>query len=377
MVSAGEVSGDVHGSGLVKELKKLDPNLTFFGMGSELLAAQGVDVHLDIIKKGTIGLLEALPNLVPLYFAFSKMKKLLREEKPDLLILIDSQGFNVPLAQYAKKIGVRTVYYVSPQEWLWGTERAGKKIADSVDLIIAIFQREYDFYKELGANVVFFGHPLLDIVKPSLNKAEALKQFFPGVPHIVGPVISLCPGSRLQEIKGLLPTLLKVGEIIRRNFPSAKFLLPVASSKIIKDIFDQIGDFKPRAIVGHTYDILNASDLCICTSGTINLEASILKVPNIMVYRLKRLTYLIGKYILHIDKKIPYFSMPNILSNKKIIPELVMRDANPQKIALTAINLLSQDKSLLQSSFSDLHRILGSPGVIPKVASEILRFSKR
>lgn len=165
MVSAGEVSGDVHGSYLIKEFKKLRPDIFFFGMGSERLAAEGVDVKFDITKRGTIGILEALPNILPVYSTFLKMKKLLLREKPDLVLLIDSQGFNMPFAKFCKKAGFKTVYYIAPQEWLWGTPRGIKRVADTVDLIVAIFQKEYEAYRAAGANVVYFGHPLVDIVK--------------------------------------------------------------------------------------------------------------------------------------------------------------------------------------------------------------------
>lgn len=167
MVSAGEVSGDVHGSYLIKEFKKLRPDIFFFGMGSERLAAEGVDVKFDITKRGTIGILEALPNILPVYSTFLKMKKLLLREKPDLVLLIDSQGFNMPFAKFCKKAGFKTVYYIAPQEWLWGTPRGIKRVADTVDLIVAIFQKEYEAYRAAGANVVYFGHPLVDIVKVS------------------------------------------------------------------------------------------------------------------------------------------------------------------------------------------------------------------
>jgi len=153
MFSAGEVSGDMHAAYLAEEIKKIDPQLSLFGMGSERLRSCGVDIRCDISKQATIGLLEALPNIANLYSAFLKMKGLLANEKPNLLILVDSQGFNVPLAKFAKSLGIRTVYYIPPQEWLWGTEKNAKKIASSLDLIIAIFEKEYLIYKEFGANV--------------------------------------------------------------------------------------------------------------------------------------------------------------------------------------------------------------------------------
>ena len=206
MISAGEVSGDVHGSYLVKELKKLRSDIFFFGMGSERLAAEGVDVKFDISKRGTIGMVEVLPNILPIYLTFLKMKKLLLKEKPDLVLLIDSQGFNMPFAKFCKKVGIKTVYYIAPQEWLWGSPRGVKKVAETLDLIIAIFEKEYEIYKNTGARVVYFGHPLVDMVQAKMTKENARQVFF-GDEICPSPVIAICPGSRRQEIRGLLPIL--------------------------------------------------------------------------------------------------------------------------------------------------------------------------
>lgn len=382
MVSAGEVSGDVHGTYLVRELKKLNPNIYFFGMGSEKLLAEGVDVKVDISKRGTIGIFEALPNLLPVYFAYLKMVALMKTEKPDMLILVDSQGINMPLARAAKKLGIKTVYYIAPQEWLWGTTKGIKKVSGTIDLIVSIFEKEHAAYKQAGGNSFYFGHPLMDIVKPSMSKEEACRTLFGCVRRNVegraAPVIALCPGSRTQEIKGLLPILLKAGELIKKELPDARFIIPAASTEMIKQIFSYIGEgFRPKAVIGNTYDILAASDLAICASGTINLEASILGTPNIMVYKLSPLTYFIGKHILKIGEKLKYFSMPNMLLEERVLPELVMEQAEPKTIAQEALSILTDQsrQSKMKAAFEKLRVKLGQPGVIEKVAREILKFT--
>ena len=367
MISAGEVSGDVHGTYLVRELKKLDPNIHFFGLGSEKLLAEGVDIKVDISKRGTIGIFEALPNILPVYLAYRKMVALMKQERPDLLILVDSQGINMPLAKAAKKLGIKTVYYIAPQEWLWGTAKGVKKVAATIDLIISIFKKEHAIYKQAGANSVYFGHPLIDIVKAAAKKTA----------H---PVIALCPGSRSQEIKGLLPILLQTGEKIIAAIPNAEFVIPAASTTMIKKIFSYISeDFRPMAVVGQTYDILAGADLAICASGTINLEASLLGVPNIMVYKLSPLTYFVGKYILKIGEKMPYFSMPNILLEQKAIPELVMAAANPKTIANEALGILQdpEKQQAIRAALSTLKDKLGDPGVVARAAKSILEFSTK
>ncbi|MCX5750245.1 MAG: lipid-A-disaccharide synthase [Candidatus Saganbacteria bacterium] len=374
MVSAGEVSGDLHAAALVRELKKLDPSISFFGIGSEKLAAEGVDIRFDLTKHASIGILESLPNLLPVYFTFKKIIRLMKKEKPDLLLLVDSQGVNVPIAGEAKKLGIKTVYYIPPQEWLWGTLKGAKKVAQRIDLIVSIFEKEHTFYKNAGGNSVYFGHPLLDIVKPSLSKEEAKNKF---LGKATGLVVSLCPGSRPQEIKSLLPILLKAGEKIKAEIPDVEFLMPVASAKIAEELSGKLGALKIKTIVGKNYDVLAASDLAVCVSGTINLECCLLGVPNIMTYKLSLPTYLIGKYLLRALERIPFFSMPNILLGEKVVPELTMADANPDKIAKEALLILKnpgrQDK--MKADFERLKQKLGSFGVLSACAKEILRFA--
>ncbi len=371
MISAGEVSGDTHGKYLVRELKKLDPDIYFFGLGSEKLLSEGVDVKFDITNRGSIGIFEALPNALPIFLVYRKMVELMRREEPGLLILIDSQGINMPLARAAKKLGIKTVYYIAPQEWLWGTKKGVNKVVKTIDQIIAIFDKENEIYKLAGGNVHYSGHPLIDIVKPSKSKNEIRKEL---LGDAEGPMVAICPGSRTQEIKGLLPILLRAGELVQKQVPDAKFIIPAASTDMIKKIFDLIGDFRPKAVVGNTYDILAAADLAICASGTINLEASILGTPNIMVYKLNPLTYFVGKHMLKIGDKLPFFSMTNLLSEERVIPELVMEEAEPVRIAEEAVNILRDGvrQEKMRASFEKLRNKLGSPGAINRAAKAIL-----
>ncbi|MBN3033103.1 MAG: lipid-A-disaccharide synthase [Candidatus Saganbacteria bacterium] len=369
MISAGEVSGDVHGAHLVNELKKLRPDAEFFGVGSGRLAAAGVDVRFDISRRGTIGIFEALPNLLPLLAAFRQIKKMVLAEKPDLVILIDSQGINFPLAKFCKKAGLKTVYYIAPQEWLWGTPKNVKLVAETVGLIVAIFPKELAAYKKAGANVVYFGHPLVDIVKPTMSREAARAKFAArGAKY----VISLCPGSRTQELKTLWPVLSAAARLIAAQLPGTKFIVP---SALRAGPSFAPGDFP--VVHDDTYNALSCSDLALCASGTINLEASLLGIPNIMAYKLSWPTYLIGKYLLKIDKKIKYFSMPNILLDEKIIPELVMGDATPRTIAAAALEILRDPdrQAAMKKAFARLKTGLGAPGAVRRAASAIVNFA--
>ena len=369
MLSVGEVSGDLHASFLVKELKRLSPEISFFGMGGEKMAAAGVDIKLDISKRNTIGLIEALPQLFSIFTALSKMKKLLKKQKPDLLILVDSQGFNLPLAKYARKLGIKTCYYIPPQEWLWGSEKNLIKAAKAVDSIVAIFKKEFEAYKKHNQNTSYFGHPLLDIVKPTLSKTEARERFFGHQPK---KVVAICPGSRNQEIKNIFPILLNAAKLLKEKHQEIEYIIPIAAEWIRPLITNKLKEFGINAVMvqGLTYDVLNSADLIIATSGTINLEATILKVPNLMVYRVSPLTYWIGMHILKIGEKMKYLSMPNLLANNKIIPEVTQNNVTPENIFNAAEKLISEP-----SSFSPQLAIsqLGTSPVIAKIAKNILK----
>lgn len=374
-ISAGETSGDVHGAYLVSEIKKLAPDSTFVGVGSDRLRSVGVDIRFDISSKGTIGLIETLPNIFSIYSTFLKVKELLLNEKPDAIILIDSQGFNLPLAEYAKSMGIKTIYYIAPQEWLWGKSEKTKQIAKTLDLIIAIFPKEFEAYKAAGANVKYFGHPLLDIVKATMMRDEARKTYCgSGVRN----VIALCAGSRTQEINKVFPVILEAAKIIREQFPDAIFLIPAATTEIKNKINSIICHL--TFLIGHyaivtdnTHNALIASDIAICVSGTINMEACILAVPNIMVYKLNPLTYWIGKNILKIDKKMKYFSMPNILVDEAMVPEFVQNEATAENIANKCLSMLKENQHLDNKK---LMAILGKPPVISKVAKAILSLTR-
>ena len=370
-LSAGEISGDMHCAYLVNEIKKLSPGSSFIGIGSDMMRAEGVDVRFDISKNGTIGIIETVPNIVRLYSVFLKTKHLLSLERPDVLVLIDSQGFNVPLSQYARSIGIKTIYYITPQEWLWGSEKGVKKIAGSVDLLVSIFKMEHEAYKKINANSIFFGHPLLDIVKPSGPIIDAEKFYGGGD----GEKACLCPGSRVHEIKILLPILINTALIIKKKLPQARFCILSASDWATIDIKNILSKFNlsTNIVQSDRYDLISSSDLVLAASGTINLEASILGTPNIMAYKLNPLSYWIGKNILKIDKKIKYFSMPNILIDREIVPEFVQDNADPSLICAKALSLLSGNRRLDNSL---LLKILGSPPVIPKIADAILNFTK-
>jgi lipid-A-disaccharide synthase len=298
------------------------------------------------------------------------MKNMLINERPDALILVDAQGFNMPLAAFAKKQGIKTIYYIAPQEWLWGTQKGIRKVAATIGLIISIFKKEHEMYKEAGGNSVYFGHPLLDIVKPNMDRKDFCRKFNLDAHK---KTIALCPGSRHHEIKSLLPILLDVAARIN----GAQFVLPVSSSKFKKEIDGLLTKttLNIKVIEGHNYDILANSDLVIAKSGTIVLECVCLNTPGIMFYKLSPLTYFIGKHLLGI--KLKYYSMPNILAGRMVVPEFVMKDANADNIYNEAEKILA-DPQKAKAGYPEVRSLLGSAGAARNSAKIIMEFvSKR
>jgi lipid-A-disaccharide synthase len=363
MMSAGEVSGDVHASYLARQLS----GNTLFGMGGEHMRQAGVDVKVDITAIASVGIVEAIKHLPAQLSAFYKMKKLLTEERPDILILIDSQGFNMPLAKFAKKNGIRTVYYISPQEWLWGTTKGLVDMAKNLDLVISIFKKEHETNIAAGINSFYFGHPLLDIVRPSMSKQEYFSKY--GLdPNI--RIIALCPGSRPHEIEKLLPILIKAS----KQLGNCQLVMPVSSSKYAHKIHSMTAKHAPniKVIEGNNYSVLKYCDLAIAKSGTIVLECVILNTPVIMFYKLSRLTYILGKYLLKI--RLPYYSMPNLLVNKMIVPEFVMEEATPKNLVMSAADII--EAPLKETSgYKDVLAELGESGAINKAAQKIIEFA--
>ena len=374
-LSAAEVSGDIHGARLAKEIKLINPDVVFYGMGGEQMISAGVDVWLDITEKSTIGLIEALKYLPSHFKTFRKIKKILKDTKPDAVILVDAQGFNMPVAAAAKALGIKTIYYIAPQEWLWGTKKGVKKVVDRIDLIVAIFEKEAKVYKEAGGNIVFHGHPIIDLANPKFSKEKVR---YAATVKEGAPYIGIFPGSRRQEIDGLLPIMLDAIKAIEKKIGKVNLLLGLSSTKF-KDRVEKIAQQRKQDIFifeGGTYDALAWSDINIAASGTIVLEAAALSAPIVMTYKLNALTYFIGKYILKVADRLPYYSMPNLLANERIVPELVLKDATAGNIAKEALKLLQNKDAVakMKKGFEKVRSLLGKPGVINKVARDILSF---
>jgi len=369
MLVAGEVSGDLQGAMLARSIKELAPEVKMFGMGGPEMKEAGVDIRFDVLRHASIGILENLKNyFITMRIVFHKVKRVIEEEKPSCIVLIDYQGFNLALAKFAKKKGIPLVYYIPPQYWAWRTGRA-RYVARLMDRIIAVLPDEEKAYRKAGARVAFVGNPLLDRVKVQFNR-EQLRQILGFRRNAV--VIGLLPGSRFSEVKSLLPVMLESAKILMDKIPDSQFVIPVAASYLKEEIEAMVkrSGISVKILEGSTYGILVSSDIAIICSGLATLEAAILGVPMVVVYKVSFLTYIIAKAVL----KIPYISPPNILAGKEIVPELLQRKANPPDIANAVFFILKNSEKLenMKKGLSGVVSRLGPPGASLRAAEIVL-----
>ncbi len=375
-ISAGEVSGDRHGAALVRELKALDPTLNFIGMGSDAMASEGVRLLADLTPFSTIGILEPLfylPRIIKTYF---KLKKSLSVEKPDGVVVIDYQGFHMLLLKAVKKLGIKSVYYIAPQEWQWGTEKGGQDVVSVVDKILAIFPKEAEFYTRLGGHVRFVGHPILDLAVNEMSRETFCRAYG------LNPdrrIIAVFPGSRSQELIHTAPILLEGAKALKTLYPDIQIVVSVASQMCKQRILDRVAQFglEGAAIVeGKSYALMAHSDFSFCTSGTVTLEHAVLGTPCIVGYRFSAVSYaflttFFRKKIAHIS----YMSLPNIVANDLILPEFLQDQLTVEALVRQATLWLENVSQYRQTKEKLRHMttLLGERGVVKRAAVEIVK----
>lgn len=373
MFSAGEVSGDLHGARLAEAIQKKQPDAVLFGFGGAQMAAAGVQLAANMADYSVMGFWEVFKNLRRLFRLRDALTAVMAAEKPDLLVLIDYPDFNWRLAKRAKKLGIPVLSYIPPSAWAWRQGRA-KDCARLADEFLAIFPFETKAYEAAGANISFIGNPLVDTVRPSLSP-DAAKRYF-DIAADQCPIL-LLPGSRRQEISLLLPVMLAAAAKIQAEYPSAVFFLPVAQGldrQPMEAMARQAG-VSIHFTTDYTYDLMGCCQLAIATSGTVVLEAALMGLPSIVLYRLSPISYCIGKLLVHVK----YFSLPNILAGAAVQPELLQSEVNPERILAETRRFLTDDAyaAAVRVQLAEACSLLGKPDAAGRAADHILAAAAR
>jgi lipid-A-disaccharide synthase len=364
LMVAGEVSGDLHGAHLMEAIHRIDPEVQFFGVGGERLEKMGMKLLYHSQSLSVVGITEVLLKIRPIMKALRGLKQSLDQERPDLIILIDFPDFNLRLAKIAHRKGIPIFYYISPQVWAWRPKRV-KLIAQWVKKMVVLFPFEVPLYEAAGVNVEWVGHPLLDIVKPTLSKEAAFQRF--GL-NPKQRTIALLPGSRMHEVKRLLPPLLASAQLLQKETPDLQFIIPLAPGILQGTLSPWMRNISVpvKVVEGWTYDVMNLSELLITASGTATLEAAILGKPMVIVYKVSFFSYWIGRALIQVD----HIGLVNLVAGKEIAPELIQKDVNPERLAEEALHIL-RDPILcrrMTESMAEVCQSLGEPGAAQRAA---------
>jgi len=365
MIVAGEASGDLHGSFLVREMLAIDPSLHFFGIGGNKMKEAGVKLIAHAADIGVVGATEVLAKIGTFIQVIRKVSKSMDQFKPDLVILIDFPDFNLNIvARAAKKRNIKIFYYISPQVWAWRQGRI-EQIKRLVDKMAVILPFEVDVYARRGFAVDYVGHPLMDTVKASLPKNEARKTF--GLKENK-TTIGLLPGSRESEISRMLPEILSAAKMILQKKPDVQYILPLADTlkeETVRRFIDSSG-VPVQIVTGRTYDAIACCDLAIVTSGTATLETGLLGVPMIIIYKLSVLSAIIGRLFIRVS----HIGLVNIIAGKTVVPELIQLDANAARISTEALAILTDQerRKEIMTDLAALRSRMGQPGAARRAA---------
>lgn len=358
LFSAGESSGDQHAANMFLELKKQQPSIKGLGMGGVKMAQAGIDIRYDSANIGVIGVVEVIKHYAEIRRALKLMQELLATERPDLLVCVDYKEFNFKLARFAKQQGIKVLFYVSPQVWAWRPGRV-KAYGQVIDMMAVIFPFETAYYDAENVPVRYVGHPSVDKVHAQRSKDEDLTLFRLDKKL---PIVGLLPGSRANEIKRMLPVMLAAAEKVQADLPECRFILPQADSisDALLDRYISGSSLNITVIKNQPYDVIQCCDAVMTTSGTATLEIALLTVPMVIAYKLSPLTYLLGRWLVNT----PFIGLPNIVSGKCIIKELIQHEATAENLSAEVSRILT-DKAYaddMRANLKYVKRQLGQGG---------------
>ncbi len=366
MMIAGEASGDLHGSGVVRALREKRPGVEVYGIGGDNMRREGMELAYHSSSLAFMGFAEVVRNLGTVLRVERAMEALLDERRPDVLVLIDYPGFNLRFARKARRRGIKVLYYISPQVWAWNKGRV-KKMRRLVDRMKVVFPFEVDLYRKEGIDVEFVGHPVVERIGASLERAEFFTR------HKLDPgrkLIGLLPGSRQQEIERIFPVMLDAALELRRN-RSVQIVIGVAPNLGAGALRPYLPAGEDVTLVEHaTYDVMKHADLAMVTSGTATLETGWFGTPMVVVYRTSPVSFFIGRLLVDV----PYIGLVNIVAGRKVVPELLQNEMTKKNL-LTTISGILDDPAKADGMRRDLAVIqsrLGGPGASARVADGII-----
>lgn len=369
MISAGEASGDMHAAHFVTALHAIDSTIEVYGMGGAKLKQAGADPLIDCSDISVVGIIEVLFKYRKIVNVLNKLQDSLRTDPPDLLVLVDFQEFNFKLAKTAKALGIKVLFYISPQLWAWRPHRV-HKIGRAIDMMAVILPFEEKFYNDANIPVRFVGNPLVDKVKPTKARQDCFIEYNLNTEN---RVIGLFPGSRQGEIKRVLPIQLATAERLKKSKPDLQFIIPIASSleeHIFTPYLEKYAHLNVKLVKDLPYNIMQCCDAIISASGTATLEMALMGIPNCISYKIATLSYFILLPLVTID----LIGLANIIAEKEIIKEFIQFDAKPKAIA-KEINLILDDKTYRENMVKALNSVkekLGKTGGSENMAKLII-----
>ena len=368
MIIAGEISGDLHGASLIKELKNLDQEINVYGIGGDKMKAAGMQLSYHINRMAFLGFVEVVRHLPFIKKVQRELLNLIRNMKIGTVVLIDYPGFNLSIAKKLKRLKVKIVYYISPQIWAWGSGRI-RKIKKLVNKMLVVFPFEEKLYNNNNVNVEFVGHPLLEQLKHHkfLTKDKLFEKYELDKKR---EILLILPGSRDQEVKHIFPEVIKAAVKLAKEFNLQ--IVTACSSNIDEKMFNEITEEKEFKIIKNdTYNLLKHSGFGIVKSGTSTLEAGLFQLPMVIVYKTSGLTYWIGRSLVKVD----LIGMANIISGEKVVPELIQNQVSKEMVYKESKKILS-DKNLYQAiknKFGLIKEKLGEEGASVKAAESIYK----
>jgi lipid-A-disaccharide synthase len=372
MISCGEASGDLYAGALAEALRRRDPSIEVFGFGGARLEAAGAELvgrHDDLSVSGLVEVIGALPRL---HVMLGRLRRVLADRRPDVLVVIDFFGFNSRLIASAKQLGVPVVYYVSPQLWAWRSSRM-KTMRKLVDLTLVIFPFEEAIYRKAGVPVRFVGHPLIELARTTRSRQDFLHE---AKLHPSDPIVALLPGSRRNELQRIVPGLAAALPLIRVEVPEVQFAIAAAPGLPDQMFAPLLGAVEPRPVIvrNQTDDVMAAARVVVTASGTATVQAAIHERPMVVVYKVSSLSHCLARRFLMVDT----FAMANLVAGRRIVPELIQDRFVPDRVAKETVSLLLDEGQyeMTREALGNVRQKLGEPGASMRAAQAVLAVAR-